>query len=231
MFVVASDFDLPPYLLPSLKSNEQQMFDNFIAQEETRALKDVLGDDLYNAFVTGITPEWSATAATVIGQQYAYGNDIWEALTVQTGIAPVEGPDWTQVEEDNRWLLLKNGSTYMVGDKKYRWVGMKEALKPLIYSLWAEHLSVSLTHQGFTVPKTENSISVPSISFVCRAWNDYARYIGYECEPYNTLWGYLYYTNMSSGVFDDTFDETFDTFVDYLNYEFQWPGRKNEFGI
>jgi len=233
MFVTASDFNIPPYRIPGL-DKVPTVFASFVDQEERRHLLEVLGDNLYQAFTDGfedLPDEWVATDPTVIGQQYVYGNDIWEAVTVQTGTAPVAGSDWTLIEEDNRWLLLANGSTYMINDKKFVWVGIYETLKPLIYSKWVEYSAVELTGNGFVIPAMENNVRVDPSQFICRSWNQWSRYVGGECAQKDTLYGYLYYTNLDSGVFDDTFDETFDTFVDYLAYEFREQPTKNIFGI
>lgn len=234
MFVIASDFQLPPYKIPGLTGDLEDDFLAFVEQEEEERLKKVLGDDLYSAFIDGLEElpdEWSSTTPTVIGTHYVYGNDVWEALTVQTGTAPVAGIDWALIEEDNRWLLLKNGNTYEVGGKKFRWIGMKKTIKPLIYSLWVEYQAIQLTKNGLVIPAMENNTIVAPSQIICRAWNEWARSVGSECMIYNTLYGYLQYTNLSTGSFDDTFDETFDSFQEYLNYEFEAPGFKNEFGI
>jgi len=126
MFVTASDFNIPPYDLPNL-DKVAATFAAFIEQQEEKYLLEVLGDNLYTAFTDGLVDDWVSTVATVINQEYAYGNDVWKALTVQTGTAPVAGADWELVREDDRWLLLKNGNTYTVGSKKYTWIGFEKA--------------------------------------------------------------------------------------------------------
>lgn len=228
MFVVAQDFAIPPYQILNLTGNgEGSTFAAFVEQEEREHLLKVLGDNLYNAFIDGLVDEWVATQATVIGQQYAYGNDLWEALTVQTGTAPVEGADWTLVEENNRWLLLKNGNYYTMNGKRYYWDGVVNACKPLIYSKWLEYTCRTFVGGAVAVPKLENNISIDPSQLICRSWNDWSKRIGGVSEQKNTLYGYLYYTNLNSGTFDDTFDETFSDFNNYLAYEFQQQGRKN----
>src|SRR5688572_1668232 len=134
MFVTASDFNIPPYLLPSSKTPE--LFLAFVNQEEAKYLLEVLGPNLYEAFTDGYVADWVPTVPTVIGQEYGYGNDVWEALTVQTGTTPVEGVNWTLVTANDRWRLLKEGNRYQIDGKYYRWDGMVLALKPLIYSKW-----------------------------------------------------------------------------------------------
>jgi len=173
-----------------------------------------------------------STVATVINQQYVYGNDVWKALTVQTGTVPVEGSDWELIEEGNRWLLLKNGNTYLISEKKYRWVGMVKALKALIWSRWVEYNAAQLTTNGLSTPKTENNIPTDPGQLICRAWNDWSEKVGGVCNPYNSLYGYLYYTNLADETtFNDTFDDTFTSFVDYLAFEFGEQPTKNTFGI
>ncbi len=225
MFTTASDFTIPPYSIPTMKTPE--LFQAFIDQEEAKYLLEVLGRELYEAFVAGLIADWVSTAPTVIGKQYAYGNDIWQALTVQTGTAPVAGSDWTLIEEDNRWLLLKNGNTYEVNDKEYKWYGMVKTLVPLVYSKWVEYGASELTSNGFVIPKMENNVSVNPDFAICRSWNDWNKQVGGFCAPYNTLYGYLYY---SGTTFDDVIPE-FGSIGEYLSCKFKEQGNKNVFGI
>lgn len=235
MFVTASNFNIPPYQIPSLTAGEGTTFAVFVTQEEEKYLKEVLGLDLYTAFISGLADlpaNYSLTAATIISTRYVYGNDIWEALTATTGVAPNEGTDWTLIEENNRWLLLKNGSSYLFNGKKYSWVGMTAALTPLIYSQWVEFGVATLTKNGFVTPLTENNQQASASVYICRSWNEWSYSIGGPCEQKNSLYGYLYNTELSSpGTFDDTFDDTFTGFVDYLNYEFKQQGLRNTFGL
>jgi len=234
MFVTAQDFNVLPYRLPSLATGAAEEFQNFIDAEEEMYLREVLGDNLYDAFISGLNGLpglWVSTVATVINQQYVYGNDVWKALTVQTGTVPVEGSDWELIEANNRWLLLKNGSTYLANGKYYRWYGMVKTLKALIYSRWTEYNVFQQTVNGTVTPKTENNIPFDPGTLICRAWNDWSEKVGGVCNQVNTLYGYLYYTNFASGTFDDTFDSTFQDFNDYLAYEFGEQPKRNTFGI
>jgi len=224
------DFKSHPYLIPIDKNTD--VFNSFVVSMEAKYLKEVLGSNLYNAFKNGLYSLpglYSETVATVIGQQYVYKNDVWEALTVTTGTLPIEGGDWTLIELGNRWLRLKNGDRYLISDKYYEWVGFIEALKPLIYSLWID--IPELTSNGIVIPTSENSRRGDPSQIICNNWNIWAREVGSECEVYNTLYGYLYYVNLNDQTFDDTFDETFTSFNEYLNYSFRSQDRKNVFGI
>ena len=232
MFVTASNFDIPPYNIPGL-DKVSDTFTDFVTKIERKYLLEVLGSNLYNAFVSGLNSlpaEYDPTIATVISTQYVYGNDIWEALTISTGATPVEGVDWTLIEA-NRWLLLKNGNTYLMGDKYYSWVGITEALVPLIYSKWIEYTVIALTGNGFAVPITENNIVYSPSEFICSSWNDWSRQIGNSCSQHDTLYGYLFNVNFADGTFDDTFDITFQDFNQYLSFSFTSQGYKNVFGL
>lgn len=232
MFVDFSDFDIPPYDIPSLKPGDDTTFSVFITRQEEQYLREVLGDQLYEAFIRGLNELPSVldlTVATVVSQQYVYGNDVWEALTATTGVIPSEGTDWTLIEANNRWLLIQNGSTYTYLDKNYRWAGMKPAIMALVYCHWVEYGVRKLTTNGTVIASMENNINIDSGVEICRAWNDWSRRIGGPCDQRNTLYGYLYNTNLNyPGTFDDTFDETFTGFVDYLNYEFKEQGKRND---
>lgn len=228
MFVTASDFNILPYRLPSMSTGKAEEFAQFIDSEEELYLKEVLGDNLYSAFIDGLNDlpgEYVSTVATVIGQQYVYGNDVWEAVTAQTGTAPIAGSDWTLIEEDNRWLLLKNGDTYLINGKKYIWAGMIKTLTALIYSRWIEYTASQLTDDGFVIAKKENNVMVDPSTFICRAWNDWSRKVGGSCAQYNTLYGYLY----ESDDFEDIPDD--GSFIGYLSDYFNEQPTKNTFGI
>lgn len=234
MFVTSEDFNILPYRLASLASGAAEEFQSFIDAEEELFLREVLGDNLYDAFISGLADlpdDWDSTVPTVIGDEYVYGSDVWRAETVTTGVTPVVGSDWTLIETDNRWLLLRNGNTYLMYDKRYRWVGMVKALKALIFSRWVEYNASQNTVNGFVTPKVENNIPVDPGQQICRAWNDWSEKVGGACNPYNSLYGYLYFTNLNEQTFDDTFDETFTSFIDYLAYEFGEQPTKNTFGI
>ncbi len=222
-------------MLPSLTGPGQaSVFSDFSDSIERKYLLEVLGDNLYTAFTEGLEAlpaAWSSTVATVIGTQYVYGNDIWEALTITTGVAPVEGSDWHLVEADNRWLLLKNGNYYTMNDKRYYWDGIVNACVALVYSKWIEYTSKTLTGNGFTVPKTENNIPVSPNQDICRSWNDWSTRVGSECHEKNSLYGYLFYTNEADGTFDSDIDASWDSFLDYLNCEFKSQGFKNMFDL
>lgn len=215
MFVTSSNFDILPYSLPNL---DKVSFSDYVDQVEEEALLKLLGRQLYDAFIAGLPANtFDATVATVIGTQYAYGNDVWEALTVQTGTAPVAGINWTLVEEDNKWLELKNGAEYEYVSKTWKWIGMAKLLTPFVYSRWVKDNVDSFSGNGVVVPNNENSQIISPIHRISRAHNDYAEKVGVirgfasayqlgsyrwnQCFSYeDTLVGFL--TAKGEGVYD-----------------------------
>lgn len=194
MFLKATDFRDKPYEVPN--QQESPEFVAFIETEEIKLLKKLLGLDLYNAFIEGLDAlteyTWTAGNATVIGREYIYGNDIWEALTVQTGTAPVAGVNWALVEADNKWLSLKNGTEYTNADRTNEWVGMVTMLKPAIYSLWMPILYRKVTTSGvmLTTGQQGTTLLNPDYEMV-KNWNEYVNHAGANYCTENTLYGFL----------------------------------------
>lgn len=210
MFVTPSNFEIPPYNLSNLdKANN--VFPDYVAALEEESLLKLLGRQLYDAFIAGLAAlpdEYDEETATVIGDQYVYGNDIWEAATVTTGVFPVAGSDWTLIEADNKWLELKNGAEYDYAGKTWKWNGLAKLLTPFIASRWIRDNVDSFTGNGVVVPSNENSTLISPALRICRAHNDYAEKCGvarggsglyyrdqsfrYECLLYHdTLYGFL----------------------------------------
>jgi len=52
MFVVATDFDLEPYSIPNLESNNS--FAAYVAEKEETALRQFFGNTLYDEFIVGL---------------------------------------------------------------------------------------------------------------------------------------------------------------------------------
>lgn len=216
MILSLSDFDNVPYKIPN--QEESTWLSSFIARCETRLLKENLGIAMYTAFIAGLpTYTYSATVATVINRQYAYGNDIWKALTVTTGTTPVAGSDWELVEADNKWLVLKNGDTYEYASVTYEWVGFVEALRPAVYSLWLIENARKKTNSGTLTNQIPNTQIISPNYDIVRNWNEYCEYIGDDVE--SSFYGFM------SVNLDD-----YDTDDQWL-YAFERPEYLNNVGI
>lgn len=178
MFVTSSNLDTPPYNLPNL-DKVANTFSNYVDAVEEEALVKLLGRQLYDSFIEGLPDNvYDATVATVIGQQYEYGNDIWEALTVTTGTTPVEGVAWHLISEDDKWLELKNGVNYDYASKTWKWKGLVFLLTPLVASRWIRDNVDSFTGSAVVVASNENSTLISPALRICRAHNDYAERVG-----------------------------------------------------
>lgn len=179
MFVTSSNFDTPPYSIPNL-DKEVNSFPDYVAVLEEEALLKLLGRQLYKAFIDGLAalPEtYSEETATVINNEYVYGNNIWKALTVTTGVFPVAGSDWELVET-NKWLELKNGAEYSYASKTWKWAGMVKLFTPFIYSRYVSDNVERFTGNGVVVASNENSTLVSPAFKITRAHNHYAEMCG-----------------------------------------------------
>lgn len=210
MFVTPSNFDTPPYNLPNLDKVANTFLDYVNVLEEEVLVK-LLGRQLYKSFIDALDAlpdEYDEETATVIDQEYVYGNDIWKALTEETGVFPVAGPSWELIEEDNKWLELQNGAEYDYADKTWKWKGLVHLLVPFITSRYIRDNVDSFSGSAVIVPSNENSSIISPALRICRAHNAYAERCGvarggsslyyrdqsfrYECLLYHdTLFGFL----------------------------------------
>lgn len=210
MFVSSSNFDSSLYNIPNL-DKEVNSFPEFVDACEEEALLKLLGRQLYKAFIDGLAalPDaYDEETATEINSEYVYGNSIWKALTVTTGVFPVAGVNWELVEV-NKWLELKNGAEYSYASKVWKWAGMVKLLIPFVYSRYVQENVQRFTGNGVVVASNENSTLVSPDFKICRAHNRYAelcgvvrgggvyvvwneRYRYTECFSYeDTLYGFL----------------------------------------
>lgn len=180
MFVTASNLDIPPFNLPNL-DKVPNIFVDYVDAIEEEALVKLLGRQLYKSFIDGLAAlpaTYSSSAPTVINTQYVYGNDIWKALTVTTGVTPVAGANWELVEEGNKWLELKNGAEYEYASKTWTYKGVVDLLTPLVSSCWIRDNVDAFTGSAVVVPSNENSQIISPTLRITRAYNEYAKRAG-----------------------------------------------------
>lgn len=250
MFVTAADFNLQPYNFPNLDKVPTN-FAAFIAQEEERNLRELMGNILYDEFVKQVPllpSSWVSnnTPGYAINDLVVYGSDIYKSLVVDNlGVIPdSDGTKW-ELQLANRWLKLMVGDNYLWDTVKQKWYGMKELVKPLIYALWLrDQINDNVSAAGVVQAETENSKVVGSGIRFGRAFNRYSELavgmlpsrvisnLGYwnRSESYlkNSLFGYLW---ENSTDFDDLVTDTpaYQTFQNYLSSEFQNPGKVDLF--
>jgi hypothetical protein len=194
MFVLSSDFDVPPFSLPDLGSNNS--FGDYVDNAEEDILKRLLGKTFYSEFIAALAAlpdeEWSSTTTYGNGDTVVDGNDVWTSLQAANLNHPlVEGAWWTLTEQDNKWLKLKNGADYTYEDDTYEWVGMNKMLIPYIYAMWTKDTYDTHTGNGIVVPDTENGGVINPGRRICAAYNKFSDFVGHCYNELNTLYGYL----------------------------------------
>jgi hypothetical protein len=191
MFVTSTDFNIPPLIIPNLQGNGPiNTFNAYVAREEEKVLKSLLGVTLYNSFIEGLDTD--------------YPDEVWEKL--------------------------RDGDTYLIGEKTYEWVGMNKMLVPYIFAMWTQDNYHRQSGVGTVKGKAENARIVNPGREICWAYNEFSHIAGNCRENKNTLWGYLSVMG-ASGTFDDSFDDSFDTFAAYFDFVFKDPGRMNTMNI
>lgn len=161
----------------------------FIDEREAYILRVVFGSKFYRELVDALAALpalWLQATAYVTGNQVTYGVSIWEALRDNNGVIPVEGDDWTKVE-DNKYLKLRDGSTYDYNGKEYRYGGLKEPLVPYIYSEYIKKNHRNVAKLGVNQPKVENSVVVDPIHEIVSGYNEFVRLIGQSWFGYNAV--------------------------------------------
>lgn len=191
MFVTTPDFDVAPYTLSNL-SAVGNSFADFVTVQEADALRKTMGLLLYDQFMEGLAALPSAyNPATdyAIDALAVSGNDIWKSLqNPNLGQPIVEGAYWTLAEEDNKWLLLKNGATYQTSRE---WVGMNKMLTPFIYAMWQDDKYSDSTGVAEAKGKAENADTITPKRKIVRAWNEFSRMTGNGKSKVNSLYGFL----------------------------------------
>lgn len=236
MFVIAGDFDLQPYNLPNLDQVESN-FQSFIDEREEYELSKAFGVTLWEALKAGMNAlpaDWAAETAFVIGNLTVYGNKIYKALVDNTNIVPTSDPVTWEEQPDDRWLLLREGGTYKLENDNttFKWIGMKQLVKPMIYSLWLRYdVDNQVTGIGNVKGKAENSTVVSPNVRICDAWNAYAyNVLNATCwirPTLGDLYGYL--VANESAFLSDVPDYT--SMEEYLFEQTITPKRQNPFGL
>lgn len=249
-FVTTEDFNIVPFAFPEI-AKSKAAFDKYVTTLQEKELREVFGSYFYDTFteaLDALPPVYVTKTAYAIGDQVVYGNDVFEALAIVpiTNVdVPVDGAVWSLIEADNRWLLLKNGAKYTYYDKPYKWKGMQETIKGLVYAYWPrDKYNDTLTTVGNAQSAAENSIIVAMAQRQVRAFNQYVEYLsGSNYRPFdsynylytncdtfhNTMYGYLW---SNEEAFADLFvDQYWTGLRNYLTSEFKAPRKWNIFNL
>lgn len=218
------DFNVPPFDLPS--TAEDNTFPLFLVNNQEVLLRDnILGDLLYEAFADAIAemPDvWDDETDYAVDAQVVEGNNIWKSLQTPNLNQPVEaGVFWELVEADNRWLKLKNGTTFIVDGKSYKWKGMKPMLVGWHIAKWLEYQNDAQSSIGTVLPKAENSLVTSPVYRIKRGYNT-------ASDLVRTLLAYLYH---SEEVYYDVVEDEWSDIKSYIVAKFKPLGKVNEFDL
>ena len=98
-----------------------------------------------------------------------------------------------------KWTRLRDGYFFEYDANPYGWVGIKEVLKPYVYSEWLDANTKLWSGVGMILPISENGESVSPADASWRAWNEFKKRSGYNEYYYSdvgsSLYGYINYAN------------------------------------
>lgn len=100
----------------------------------------------------------------------------------------------------DKWTRLRDGYVWEYETLPYAWVGIKEVLKPYIYSEWLDANTKVWSGVGMILPISENGELVSPAEASWKAWNEFKYRSGYDDYYYShvgsTLYGYINYANI-----------------------------------
>jgi hypothetical protein len=113
---------------------------------------------------------------------------------------------------DQKWLDLRDGSTYVLLGKKYEYKGLIDLLKPAIYSQWISVIQRKLTSVGVVVNDGQQNTTQVNPSYeIVTNWNLYVRKV--------------------TGVINSFYGWMKDNEDDFPTWEYTSPNYINDFGI
>jgi hypothetical protein len=196
------------FLIPNITTGPGT-FVAFIDEREAYILGVVFGSKFYKDFVDGLAalpPKWVTAQTYAIDSEVTYGVSTWKAIAENNSVIPVEGADWTKIE-DNKWLKLREGYSYSNNEKPYSYTGLKNILKPYIFSEYIKKFHTNVAKLGVNQPKVANSEVMNPMQLIVSNYNEFVRLLGKSYYGYNlvdTFYGF-YWTNR-----DDYPDMRFD---------------------
>lgn len=229
MFLTSANFNAYPYQLPNLEEEDEAAdFQAFINTVEETRLREVLGDDLYEALVAYMALNVGVWVAGSYDQgvKKEHVNKVWtcdaDGTVTEPGVA-----GWTEDETLTRWVELKNGVDYEYNDKDYHWDGLVKLLKPVVYSDKLRDLEDSAGSVGVVVATSENTAKGQAAIKICDSFNEFVRIAGDYCNQKDTLFGFFY---NSGDLFSDSIGDA-DDIQEYLMSETEPQKDINEFDL
>jgi hypothetical protein len=225
-FLTTEDFTYPPYDLPPLKPKESS-FNAFCVAEQEVIFRRLLGTLLYDQFEAGLDA-LPATYSAVT--DYPVDAEVMNSLrtkkykSLQTPNLnqPITDPAYWEPVADV-WLDLAYGANYTIDDiSTYKWVGMKQLIRPYVYYRWLLDREDTVTNVGAVKQKAENAERVSNTRKCVKADIVFRRLVGDYCyysyrrsiNHVNTFYGYMKSEPVS-----------------FVDWDFTYPSRLNALGI
>lgn len=212
--VTAQDFNQIPYNVPdALTQNpdgtvgENSQFNNFIDWKVKHILIKLLGGSIYNGLLLGLDDlpdEYDEAAVTLTGVYVLFDGHVWRALVdvpVATPPSIADAVNWLMIV-DNRWLRMVNGLSYTLDNSYYVWTGLKELLKPYIYSEWLKATFKDYTKIGIVIRNAENATVISPAAEIAESYNNFLALAG-NTYTANSFFGYLVYAQLTLEDFND----------------------------
>lgn len=94
---------------------------------------------------------------------------------------------------DDRWLHLRDGATYEVNGKQYRYGGWVDMVRPAIYSLWIPTTTWKLTNIGYVENNApeKSTLMDDQYPFIVQNWNAFVAKVGICHRRHNTFLGFM----------------------------------------
>ena len=211
MFIVAADFETPPYNLPNL--NDNTSFEDFVEEQEEEILRQLLGDSLYEAFIEGLEEDpipqrWIDLRD---GKSYTYNDKTYKWKGIKKMLKPFIYSQWVRHDTDTATgvgIVVGNAENSQVINSSHR-------------------IAFSWNHFSRLAGNTDD-MELGIGNFYDHFYYPYFN-VWYTPAFKNTLLGFLY-TSESTYTADLPADEYADI-IDYLRNNFESPGYLNQMGI
>lgn len=119
---------------------------------------------------------------------------------------------------EQKWIDLRDGKVYTIGAVEYKFLGLIDLLKPMIFSKWLRDNARNLSNAGVLKNIPDKTQFVSPNTDIVKNQNLFAWKVGNSCRLENTFYGFMYIN-----------------WADYVtlltDWQFTDPGFENVIGI
>lgn len=162
-------------------------------------------DKVENTFMDYVDTEEEKVLREILGSK------LYESFIQGIGVVDSNSGD---APIEDKWLKLRDGSTYENCGKQYKYKGMVSLLKPYIYAMWLRDSWDNHSGIGIVKADAENATVINPGRRIVRGYNDFSNQVGGRFNHANTLYGFL---SVNS--------------EDYPDWVFTYQGRMNIFNL